>query len=690
MQKSLRLASAVVALSLLLMSFQGAVAAPTDRPGPPNRTDQPAAREAPLTASGNVLLWQEYVAGEVTSAPAPGDPFDLTNPTVAWSAFQMPGNAALFTGAIVETTAQDMDIFVGRDANGNGKPDVAELECAGASAAALDSCTIEHATAGAYWVLLHNYAGTNAKDSYAVSLDVVGPIIQITSSAPASAGAVLHPGDTVEFTIGIQPVLPAAEEFEFILNNTLPQGLRYVTGSGVPAPLAVVGNQLTWVAHTSGDYVAIRYMALVEDDAPVNTLITNTVAYTVQPGGGPVPETVSTDIIISTVNLAITATAPTQVSTGSTVLYTLTVANSGTGPANDVVVAALLPPGSEHVTGGELFGDLVIFEAPEVPAGSSVAVAFEVRRSSTPDPVYTAPGEPAVPATSRIVGGEPAQPSEIPWQVALWDMEFDSWWGCGGSVIAPEWVLTAAHCVTEFTGGVLSADLIGASVGRHLIQGDEGTTIAASEVVVNQGFDYATYSNDIALLRLEQPVVFSDTVLPIALADSSNSALYSAGTPSLVSGWGSRQYDAPDFPDELYKVTVPVVDRATCDQNYQDNASYPPGSIDETMVCAGLPEGGKDSCYGDDGGPMAAQTADGRWVQIGIVSWGQGCAAPGLPGVYSNVAALLPWVFQAQNTLTLYDYVAFDEVILAGHSAVGEESVSTLVMDQGYLPVITK
>ena len=112
----------------------------------------------------------------------------------------------------------------------------------------------------------------------------------------------------------------------------------------------------------------------------------------------------------------------------------------------------------------------------------------------------------------------------------------------------------------------------------------------------------------------------------------------------------------PDYPDELYKVTVPVVDRAVCDQNYQDNASYPPGSIDETMVCAGLPEGGKGACYGDSGGPMAAQTSDGRWVQIGIVSWGVDCAAPGLPGVYSNVAALLPWVLRAQNTLTLYDY----------------------------------
>ena len=689
MQKSLRLTSAIIALSLLLMSFQGAVAAPAHRPGPPNRTDQPAAREAALATGDNVGLWQVYMIGEVASAPAPGDPFDLTNPTVAWSLFQMPGNAALFTGAIVDTTAQDMDIYVGRDANDNGQPDVDELECAGATGATLDSCAIEHAAAGAFWVLVHNYTGTNARDTYAVLLDVIGPIIQITSSAPASAGAVLHPGDTVEFTIGIQPMLPAFEQFEFILNNTLPQGLRYVTGSGVPAPLAVVGKQLTWVARTSGAYVAIRYTALVEDDAPVDTLLTNTVAYTVQPGGGPIPETVSTDVIVSTVNLAITATAPVQVSTGSTIPYTLTVTNSGTGPARNVVVAALLPPGSEHVSGGELFGGLVLFEVPEVPAGGSVAVAFEVRRS-TPDPVYAAPGEPAVPVTSRIVGGEPAQPGEIPWQVALWDMEFDSWWGCGGSVIAPEWVLTAAHCVTEFTGGVLSADLIGASVGRLLIQGDEGTTIAASEVIINQDFDHSTLSSDIALLRLEQPVVFSDTVLPIALADSSNSALYSAGTPALVSGWGSRQYDAPDFPDELYKVTVPVVDRATCDQNYQDNASSPPGSIDETMVCAGLPEGGKDACYGDSGGPMAAQTSDGRWVQIGIVSWGVDCAAPGLPGVYSNVAALLPWVLQAQNTLTLYDYVAFDEIILAGHSAVGEESVSTLVVDQGFLPVITK
>jgi uncharacterized repeat protein (TIGR01451 family) len=695
MQKSLRLVSAIIALSLLLGSFQSALAAPTYRPGPPNRTDPAAARAAALADSGHVLLWQEYIVGEVGSAPTPGEPFDLTNPTVAWRSFSMPGNAALFTASIVDTTSQDMDIFVGLDRNGNGLPDPDEIECAGASFAALDSCSIEGAEAGASWVLLHNYTGTNPEDTFAVTLDVVGPIVQITSSAPASAGVLLHPGDTVEFTIGIQPVLPGFTQFEFILNNMLPQGLRYVTGSGAPAPLAVVGNQLTWVARTSGQYVAIRYTALVEENAPLDTVITNPVAFTVQPGGGPIPETVSTDIIVSTVNLSITATAPERAPANGVVRYTLTVANAGTGPAHDVLIAAVLPPGSAHVSGGELFGDLVIFEAPEVAARGVYTAAFEVKRRG-PDNVPDGPQPPAPPPAAgdsvvpRIVGGEPAGPGEIPWQAALWDMEYDTWWGCGGSVIAPEWVLTAAHCVTEFMGGALPADIVGAALGRLLIDGDEGTTIAASEVIINQDFNFFTYNSDIALIRLAEPAPFSADIQPILLADSGAMSLYTPGTPALVSGWGTRQYGVPDYPDELYKVTVPVVDRATCDQNYQDNAGYWPGSIDETMICAGLPEGGKDSCQGDSGGPMAAQTVDGRWVQIGIVSWGEGCAEPGLPGVYSDVAALMPWVVQAQNTLTLYDYVAFDDLDLAGHSAVGEEPVSTVVLDAAFLPVVTK
>ena len=685
MQKSLRLASAVIALALLFVSSQGALAAPSARPGPPNRVDPEAARTAALANEEYLPLWQEYFVGEVASAPTPGDPFDLTNPAVAWRLFPMPGNANLFTASIIDTTSKDLDIFVGMDANGNGQPDVEELECVGATAAALDFCQIEDAAPGSYWVLLHNYTGTNPQDTYAVTLDVVGPIIQITSSAPASEGAVLHPGDTVEFTIGIQPMLPGFLEFEFILNNMLPQGLRYVTGSGVPAPLAVVGNQLTWVARTSGQYVAIRYTAIVADDAPTDTMITNSVSYNVRPGGGPLPGTVSTDIIVSTVNLSITASAPAQAPSNGAVRYALTVANSGTGPARDVVVVALLPPGSEHVSGGQLFGDLVIFDGLEVPARGEQTVAFEVRRQTLA--VAPPPAEPPARGTPRIVGGEPAQAGEIPWQVALWDMEFDSWWGCGGSVIAPGWVLTAAHCVTEFLGNTLPPSLVGASMGRILIDGEEGETIAAAEVIVNQDFDFFSSTSDVALIRLEQPVAFGDLIQPIALAtDASFSA---PGTPALVSGWGTREFGVPDYPDELYKVTVPVVDRAVCEQNYVDGG-YAPGVIDATMLCAGLPEGGKDSCQGDSGGPMAVQLADGSWVQIGVVSWGEACALPNFPGVYADVAALLPWIFRAQNTITLYDYAAFDDIDLPGHFAFGEETPSTLLMDKGYLPVVSK
>ncbi len=108
------------------------------------------------------------------------------------------------------------------------------------------------------------------------------------------------------------------------------------------------------------------------------------------------------------------------------------------------------------------------------------------------------------------------------------------------------------------------------------------------------------------------------------------------------------------------------------------------------MLCAGLPQGGKDSCQGDSGGPLVVRAGTG-WKQAGIVSWGNGCAEPGLPGVYTRLVNYLQYVSDVQNTLTTRAYLAADATGLPGHSSSGTSVISTLVKPvRSFLPIIGK
>ncbi len=267
----------------------------------------------------------------------------------------------------------------------------------------------------------------------------------------------------------------------------------------------------------------------------------------------------------------------------------------------------------------------------------------------------------------RIVGGQEADPGEWPWQVALVNgTTTDLYNGqfCGGAIIDREWVLTAAHCVDTSAPGDL--DIV---AGIHNLS-SPGSDIRRSditEIIVHPGWNSDTNDNDIALLKLATPIDArpgGGAVLPIqysALPPADIGAL--TGELSTITGWGNRAANPPggnDFPSALHEVEVPVISNAACANAYPD--------LTDNMICAAVPEGGKDSCQGDSGGPMVFYNESaGEWQQIGVVSFGIGCANANFPGVYSRVSRYVGWIDSYVKPLVATDasYIPFITFVAA-------------------------
>ena len=278
---------------------------------------------------------------------------------------------------------------------------------------------------------------------------------------------------------------------------------------------------------------------------------------------------------------------------------------------------------------------------------------------------------------TRIVGGEVASAGSWPWQVALVEPhDRSSGRGagfrqfCGGSVIAPRWVLTAAHCVD----GVRPEELQVLVDTTDLDRG--GRLLDVRAIHVHEDYFAATEGNDIALLRLAREARVTEVELPTA---QRTGTVATPGTSATAIGWGllrplrcksgtkpgahrcypqggGRGHFVDGLTGEpvklsdartskLMEVELPLVGEETC------RTAYPHAAIDERTVCAGLERGGKDSCQGDSGGPLVVRDGD-TWFQAGVVSWGQGCAKPGKYGVYTSVGAFEHWI-RAKTGLAL-------------------------------------
>ncbi|MFD5390750.1 S1 family peptidase [Streptomyces sp. NPDC127074] len=246
--------------------------------------------------------------------------------------------------------------------------------------------------------------------------------------------------------------------------------------------------------------------------------------------------------------------------------------------------------------------------------------------------VLTAPA----PATADrvVIGGHPARTVEAPWTVALASRalfgEKRSGQFCGGAVVGPTTVVTAAHCLSR---GVLGMDWrqvkdLRVIIGRNDLRKSDGVEYPTARVWVNPAYEGDNRAGDIAVLTLGVAV---PAAYAIPMAGSGDRA-YRPGEKAAVYGWGDTQGDG-SYASALRTASVQVLADTVCERAYPGNAE---GDYDSrSMVCAGLPDGGRDACQGDSGGPLVAR---GRLV--GLVSWGSGCAVAGRPGVYTRISAV--------------------------------------------------
>lgn len=233
----------------------------------------------------------------------------------------------------------------------------------------------------------------------------------------------------------------------------------------------------------------------------------------------------------------------------------------------------------------------------------------------------------AVAEPQPIVGGTTTTTTAYPFMMQITDASQNQF--CGGTLVAANKVVTAAHCmVGESTGSVR---VVG---GRTYLNGTNGTVSKVSKIWIDPDYTDATNGDDVAVLTLSTAMSYTTA----KYVSSSDTGVYATGTSARIVGWGTTSENGGSS-NQLRTATVPIVSSASCASSY--GSDY----VASDMVCAGYTSGGVDTCQGDSGGPLLI-----GGVLAGITSWGEGCAEAGYPGVYTRLTTFSSLVTAQVNS----------------------------------------
>uniref|UniRef100_A0A1W7R8K7 limulus clotting factor C n=1 Tax=Aedes albopictus TaxID=7160 RepID=A0A1W7R8K7_AEDAL len=287
---------------------------------------------------------------------------------------------------------------------------------------------------------------------------------------------------------------------------------------------------------------------------------------------------------------------------------------------------------------------------------TSASDGVRSRRDSTALPQ---PGVCGVSLADRIVGGTRTAINAYPWASLLMAQHKQGGQAipfCGASLISDRFVLSAAHCFPEPTDSFIIAkvrlgewDILSKKDCEEDYCSDNPIDAPVESHEIHK--DYSgepDFHNDIALVKLADPVTFTEFISPVCIPMAEKLRTKSEnGRKFTAVGWGDIKHDAKNRDVQIgnrykFEVKLPGVPLATC------RNAYP--NLKDTEMCAG--KTGKDTCQGDSGGPLSIAENDGYWYQYGVVSYGYGCGFRGYPGVYTRVTSFVPWIKDTMKKLS--------------------------------------